>query len=55
MDDKSNMVIFNIKVEDELKERFLRVAKENDTDGSKEVRKFMKEYLSKNSQLSLKV
>ncbi len=41
---------FTIRVEEDLKKRFIAVCKVNDTDASKEMRKFMKEFLSKHSQ-----
>jgi len=41
---------FTIRVEEDLKKRFQAVCKANDSDSSKEVRKFIKEYLSKHSQ-----
>lgn len=41
---------FTIRVEEDLKKRFIAVCKVNDTDASKEMRKFMKDFLSKYSQ-----
>ena len=43
------------EINQELYERFKRVAKENDSTAVQEIRKFIKSYLSKNSQLELKV
>ena len=43
-------VRLNIKIEEDLKKRFIAVAKANDEDCSKLVRRFVKEYLIKNSQ-----
>lgn len=51
---KNNNVLFNIRLDRELKDRFLRVAKENDQDGAKLLRKMIKEYCSSNAQLFLK-
>lgn len=42
------------ELDEDLYERFKRVAKENDSTAVQEIRKFIKEYLSKNSQLALK-
>jgi len=41
---------FTIRIEEDLKQRFISVCKVNETDASKEIRKFIKNYLSKNSQ-----
>ena len=46
--------MFNIRIDKELKNRFLRVAKNNDEDGTKVIRKMIKEYCSANAQLFLK-
>ena len=35
--------------------RFKKIAKFNDSDTNKEIRKFIKEYLSKNADLALKI
>jgi len=45
---------FTIRIEEDLKKRFVQVAKANDSDASKEVRKFIKRYLAENSQLVMK-
>ncbi len=47
---KEKITHFTVRVEDDLKKRFSAVAKANDSDASKEVRKFIKEYLAKYSQ-----
>jgi len=44
---------YNIKVEEDLRKRFIAVCKENDTSGSMEIRKFIKEYLKNNSQTKM--
>ena len=49
-EDKKEKTVFNIKVEQDLKDRFLAVAKANDENGSQLIRKFIKDYLTKNSQ-----
>lgn len=43
-------VLLNIKIEEDLKKRFIAVAKNNDENGSMLIRKFIKDYLIKNSQ-----
>lgn len=45
---------FNIKMDFDLAKRFKKVAVHNDEDMSKLVRKWIKEYVGKNSQLALK-
>lgn len=49
-EDKKEKIVFNIKLEQDLKDRFLAVAKANDENGSQLIRKFIKDYLIKNSQ-----
>ena len=49
-EDKKEKTVFNIKIEQDLKDRFLAVAKANDENGSQLIRKFIKDYLIKNSQ-----
>lgn len=44
---------FTIRVEEDLKQRFINVCKANETDASKEIRKFIKKYLAENSHLEL--
>lgn len=44
---------FTIRIEKDLKQRFISVCKANETDASKEMRKFIKDYLSKNSQAKM--
>jgi len=38
---------FNIKVPKELKEKFVSLARQNESDASKEVRRFMKSFCDK--------
>ncbi len=45
--------IVTLRVESDLWERFKKVAKANDSDASKELRKFIKRYLAKNAQLEI--
>ena len=47
--------VVNIRVDEEKWERFKQVAKLNESDASKEIRKFINRYLSENSQLALKI
>lgn len=49
----SKTVRLNINIAKDLKERFMAVAKENDTDSNKLVRQWIKEYLAKNSQTKI--
>lgn len=44
---------FTIRVEEDLKQRFIAVCKANETDASKEMRKFIKDYLAKHSQTKM--
>lgn len=45
-----NFVRLNINLPKDIKERFIAVAKANETDSSKLIRQFIKDYLAKNSQ-----
>ncbi len=45
--------IVTLRVDADLWDRFKRVAKMNDSDASKEMRKFIKRYLAKNAQLEI--
>ena len=45
-----NFVRLNINLPKDIKERFIAVAKANETDSSKLVRLWIKEYLQKNTQ-----
>jgi len=50
-----NIVNFNVKMDKDIKDRFVEVAKLNDDNASLLIRKFVKKYLSENSQLELKI
>ena len=50
---KKPIIALNIKMEEDLKNRFLAVAKANDDNGSQLIRKFIKDYLIKNSQTKM--
>ncbi len=47
--------LVNIRVDDQKWENFKKIAKLNESDASKEVRKFINKYLKENSQLDLKL
>ena len=47
-------VLINFKIDKDLRDRFIEICKINDTTGTQELRKFIKKYLSENSQLLLK-
>ena len=47
--------VVNIRIDDVKWERFKKIAKLNESDASKEVRKFVNKYLSDNAQLDLKL
>lgn len=49
-----DIVKLNVKIERDLKQRFLKIAKNNDTDGSKLIRKWIRDYLRKNAQQKIK-
>ncbi len=44
-------VNYTIRIDKNLKDRFVHICKEMDSDSSKEIRKFMKKYISENNQL----
>ncbi len=50
---QKKMIHKTIRVEKDLWEKFMKIAKYKDSDASKEIRKFIKRYLSENSQLFL--
>lgn len=52
MSEKKTTITLAIDLD--LRERFKKVTKLNDSTSSQEIRKFIKEYVSKNSQLALK-
>jgi antitoxin component of RelBE/YafQ-DinJ toxin-antitoxin module len=45
-----NKVNFTIRIDKELKDRFVKVCKQNDTDSSKEIRRFVKTFLEQHAQ-----
>ncbi len=49
------MIHKTIRVEEELWDKFKKIAKYKDSDASKEIRKFIKRYLAENSQLFLEM
>ena len=53
--EEKKIVNYTFRVEKDLKDRFVAVCKANDTDSSKELRKFIKQYLAKNSQCKFAV
>jgi len=52
---QGKMVHKTIRVEKELWDKFKKVAKCKDSDASKEIRRFIKQYLAENSQLFLEL
>ena len=48
-----DFVRLNINLPKNIKERFIAVAKANETDSSKLIRQFIKDYLAKNSQTKI--
>jgi rubrerythrin len=51
----SDKIRTSILVEKDAWERFKKIAKYNDSDSSKEIRKMMKKYISDNADLTLKM
>jgi len=47
-------VNFNMLIDEDLKKRFIKIAKQNDETASQLMRKYIKDYVSKNSQLVFK-
>ncbi len=50
---QKQMIHKTIQVEKDLWDKFKKIAKYKDSDASKEIRKFIKQYLAENSQLFL--
>jgi len=46
-------VVYQIKVDKNKKDRFLKIAKMNNTDAAKLIRQFMDDYLKKHSQTTI--
>lgn len=55
MKENKKNVMLNVKIEEDIKKRFIAVAKNNDENCSMLIRKFIKDYLVKNQQLTLKM
>jgi len=53
MNKKKDTTNINIRIDRSLKDRFIAVCKENESDSNKEIRKFIKEYLKKHSQTTM--
>ena len=51
----NRMIQKTIRVEKNLWDKFKKIAKYKDSDASKEIRKFIKQYLAENSQLFLEI
>ena len=52
---QKQMIHKTIRVEKDLWEKFMKIARYKDSDASKEIRKFIKRYLAENSQLFLEM
>ena len=50
MTEQKEISNFTIRIETNLKKQFTRIAKQNDSDASKEVRKFIKKYIIENTK-----
>ena len=50
MSGEAKLVRLNINLPKNLKNNFLKTAKQNETDASKLIRKYIKEYLKQNKQ-----
>ena len=53
MTKKNETVNYTIRIDKELKDRFVKICKAMDSDSSKEIRKFMKKYVAQNNQFCL--
>ena len=49
---KKNRVRLNVQIEKDLRDKFIAIARENNTDASKLVRDFVYQYLAENSKES---
>jgi len=49
---KKNRVRLNVQIEKDLRDKFIAIAREKNTDASKLVRDFVYQYLAKNSKES---
>jgi len=52
---EKKMIHKTIRVEKDLWDRFMKIAKAKDSDASKEIRKFIKRYIGENSELFLQL
>ncbi|BCD68949.1 hypothetical protein [Nitratiruptor sp. YY09-18] len=52
---KNKKINKTIRVEPDLWDKFIKIARYKDSDASKEIRKFIKRYLAENSQLFLEM
>lgn len=52
MNKNTETVNYTIRIDKELKDRFVKICKAMDSDSSKEIRKFMKKYIAENGQLT---
>lgn len=52
-DPKEELVAYNLRVNAGLRERFNETCKQMDTSGSREIRKFMRDYIAKYGQQKL--
>jgi len=48
---KQESKVLNVKVTQNEKELFLKICKQNDTTASREVRKFIRDYIQKHAQM----
>jgi len=51
LNEKKKKIRVGVSVDPVDWERFLKIAKANESDGSKEIRKFIKRYIAENAQL----
>jgi len=49
------MQLMNVRVEPELKDAFLQTCKNQDTTAAREVRQFMRKFVAKNAQESMRL
>jgi predicted DNA-binding protein len=51
---KKNNAVYQVSIPKEIRDRFLAVAKNNNTNGADLLRQFIYKYVSENQQLNLK-
>jgi len=49
MKNETKKTLFNINIDKDIKDRFINECKNNDTTAARELRRFIKDYLSKNN------